>query len=283
MFYLKSKHLRLYNKIKNTLKRRSGASLILVLGVMLFLLAIGISTMAAAFANAGYIMRQNDYNRVRLLHESIHENIMHSLQANTLPSGTGNPNSLGFQLAMAIFKVNDPTPQIPPLAPSVVTALQALFNDGAELGILFDGTSILGVNNHIGGRLITVQSITLSFPYQIVNINEAIPGIPDNYPSGSTGDNIITHMRQREPRTATVNASMEVRVEIVSGDRTITSIAVYEYTGGRLTDTPSGVRWDDPPPLPMVFVPVVTGLPGYPNEPGGYGTWSMVRYEIPNW
>jgi hypothetical protein len=34
----------------------------------------------------------------------------------------------------------------------------------------------------------------------------------------------------------------------------------------------------------MRFIPTPTyGQPGYPYTPGGYGTWSMVRYEIIGW
>jgi Tfp pilus assembly protein PilV len=91
--------LRLTNNIRKTLKRTSGASLIFVLFIMLFLMSIGVSTLAAAFANSGYIMRQSDYSRVRLLYESVHENIMHSLQVNP-----EDDDYLGYQIAMAIFK-----------------------------------------------------------------------------------------------------------------------------------------------------------------------------------
>jgi hypothetical protein len=252
-------------KINTTLKCTSGASLIFVLGIMMFLMSIGVSTMAAAFANAGFIMRQNDFNRVRLLHESIHENIMFSLQDNY-----ENPDSLGYQIAMEIFRTNDPTDpgHIPPLAPGVPAP--GLTGD-RPLEVWIDGLPI----GNFGPR-ITVDSITLSFPEQFVNIMEAIPYIP-LYPSGATGENVITQERLRVPRTATLNASMVVEIVITSGERTITSIAVYEYTGGRLTEYPFVPTYN----LASTTMRFVLSA-GY-AAPGGYGEWNMVRHEIIGW
>jgi len=248
--------------------------MIFVIFVMMFLMAIGVSTLSAAFANAGYIVRQSDFARVRLLHESIHENIMFSLQ-----DDPKDEDMLGYQIAMAIFRANDPSE----FAPGVPVPGLA---DITNMVINVDGT-LLG---NIGGR-ITVESVALSFPgqEQLVIINEAIPAVAQD-PPNPTGvtlppEDIITQFRPREPRTATLNASMIVEVVISSGDRTITSVAVYEYTGGRLTDDPTGALAQNPPPPvivtpPMVFVPAVIGVP---SDPGGYGIWSMVRHEILDW
>jgi hypothetical protein len=239
---------------------------------MLFLLAIGISTMAAAFANAGYIMRQSDYSRVRLLHESIHDNIMHSLLLDP-----EDETLLGYQIAMAIFRANDPTdtdyvhpPDDDEPAPGLGDIPLTIRIDDIPIG-------------NFGAR-ITVDSIILSFPNQFVSIIEAIPYEPQFPPNNPPSiqlpdDEIITQRRWREPRTATVNASMVVEVVITSGDRTITSIAVYEYTGGRLADYPISTDYE-PSTTKMEFLHAV----GYPyNTPCGYGTWSMIRYEIANW
>ena len=269
--------------------------MIFVLGVMMFLMSIGVSTLAAAYANAGYIMRQSDFARVRLLHESIHENIMYSLQADP-----EDEDLLGFQLARAIFRANDPldaayaqfTPDPTlenPYPDPIATGLLPI----TDLTILIDGAQIA-----VPGGRITVENITLSFPEQFVNINDAIPAVPQFPPPPASGADIITPAEPREPRTATLNASMVVEVEISSGNRTITSIAVFEYIGGRLTDNPTGVPTFINPtnPPPMQFVPSVpgtppiepedpedpedTGTPGTPGYSGGYGIWRMVRHEV---
>ena len=263
--------MRIMKKINILLKRTSGASLILVLGIMLFLMAIGVSTMSAAFANAGYIMRQNDFNRVKLLHESIHENIMFSMQ-----DRPGYPNSLGYRIAMAIFDANDPRTYAPgvPVSPLGSIDLDILISNTAA-----PGTSIL--RNNTFGNIIAVESITLSFPEQFVSIQEAIPPVSP-FPLGATGDEVITPARPREPRTASLNASMIVEVVISSGDRTITSTAFYEYTGGRLTDNPSStpVYIDPPSPPDMKLIPAPSNPP---YDPGGYVIWRMVRHEIIDW
>jgi hypothetical protein len=246
--------LRLNNKILSALRRTSGASMIFVLGVMMFLMAIGVSTLSAAFANAGYVMRQSDFARVRLLHESIHENIMFSLQFNP-----EDESLLGYQIVMAILASNDEDD----LDAYNVSGLSDI-----ELDVTIDGTAIA----NFGGN-ITVQSVTLKFPDQFVNIYPAIPEIPQ-FPPNPPGvtlpdDEIITKHVPREPKTATVNASMVVEVVISSGagNREITSIAVYEYTGGRFIEESEATH-------KMIFDE---------DDPDGFGVWEMVRHEIIGW
>jgi len=270
--------MRLINKIKTTLKRTSGASLIFVLGVMMFLMAIGVSTLAAAFANAGYVMRQSEFTRVRLLHESIHENIMYSLQADP-----EDEDLLGYQIAMAIFNANDPAHPAfvlpPPTTPENLNPTNPGLAPIPNLEINVIGTPL----ENLGGR-VTVERITLSFPDQFVRINEAIPG-----------DDTITPAIPREPRTATLNASMIVEVviridrlatDIIDDDdlgvRRITSIAVYEYTGGRFTEEPAGVPGGEPGDDNGDENGYETFVMKF-ESPSGYGIWRMVRHEIIDW
>jgi len=238
---------------------------------MLFLLAIGVSTMAAAFANAGYIMRQTEFSRVRLLHESIHENFMYSLQADP-----ENDLLLGHMIAMAIFKANDPTDPSYVLPPSPGEPSPGLA-DITDLVITLDGIPI----ENLGGTK-TAESIIITFPDQIVTITDAIPAIAQ-VPPGATGDNIITPGSPREPRTATLNASMVVEVTVRTLNRSITSIAVYEYTGGRLTDDPNGDRSAVTENITFAMEFEKPAAFGGPDDRGGFGSWRMVRHEIIDW
>jgi hypothetical protein len=181
---------------------------------------------------------------------------------------------------MAIFRANDPMDSaFNPPPPTTPDADPPGLADIASFAINIGTTPIA----NFGGR-ITVESITLSFPtqYQNVRIMDAIPAVTQTPPPPATGDDIITPAEPREPRTATLNARMIVEVVIRSGERTITSNAVYEYTGGRFTDDPYGINSDvdDDATFNMVFVPSVPGIPG---DPGGYGIWRMIRHEIIDW
>jgi hypothetical protein len=194
---------------------------------------------------------------------------MYSLQAEP-----GNEELLGYMLAMAIFEANDPTAFTPPLAPGVPAPGLA---DITDLIITLDGTPL----EEFGGR-ITLESITITFPDQFVSIFDAIPATAQ-VPAGATGDDIITHARPREPRTATVNASMIVEVTVRSVGRSITSIAVYEYTGGRLTDDPDGANSTVTENISFEMAFEKPAVFGGPDDRGGYGRWRMIRHEFIDW
>jgi hypothetical protein len=232
---------------------------------MMFLMAIGVSTLAAAFANAGFIMRQSDYSRVNLLHESIHDNIRHSLQISQ-----PHTNSLGFQIVMAILQANDPEhpnfvppPVSPPGEPDQPNPGLGNLNLAVSIGTSPTDTTPIPIADF--GGLVTVRSITLSFPLQEVDIQPAIAEVypyPNPLPPGT---DLITYPQPRVPRTAELkNASMIVEVEIRSGDRTITSRAEYAYSGGFFIEENS-LTTD------MIF-----------ETPNGYGTWRMIGHEIVN-
>ena len=257
----------LKKKFLMVLKEKTGASMIFVLGIMLFLMAIGVSTMAAAGANAGFILRQSEYSRIRIVDESIHENIMFSLQY--VPDDDDDRSDfLGYQIAMAIYDAYDayhdyyknpaPLPPAPDdgLAPIILT-------------VSVDGNSI-----DPPGGLITVERIELSFPFRfsesdsLITINPAVPAVTIYDPV--TDADIEDSPRQ--PKTVTMSAIMEVRVDIavrgLGGNvqpRTVTSIAVYEYTGAKLTEI--GITGD------MEFEVVGFGA-------DAFGTWELIRYEV---
>jgi len=218
---------------------------------MLFLMAIGVSTMAAATANSGFLIRQNDYSRIRILDESIHENIMFSLRA-APDNDVDRPDFLGYHIALAIYGAND----------GDYPGYSATGLGDSELELLISGTNI----DTMGG-LVTVESIMLRFQSadeqrQGIRIRDPIP------PVTVIGDpNPIV---PGEPKTATMSARLIVEVEISARgwggnatSRTVTSRAVYDFTGGRLTakDTPAF-------PGEMEF------------DVGGFGQWELVSYEV---
>jgi len=237
------------------LKGKSGASLVFIVGLALFLLAIGSSTLAAAYANSGYLSRQDEFNKINLLDKSIHENMMFSLQ-----SDPENKDLLGYQIAKAIYEANDPSNNAYNVNGLQDTLLAVLI---AEVG-----EEPINLNTLPGN--VRIQSITLSFPEQFVSINPAIPAF---YEEGSS-----TPLFERQPKSATVNASMVVEIEIdrVGGTtaRTIITRALYQFTGGRLLEVGDTGA--------MEFIPEVLPDPLVIDDegtPGGFGEWRLINYE----
>ena len=258
--------MRLKNRITLILKSASGASILFVLGIMMFLMAIGVSTLVAASANAGFLIKQRDYSKVQMLDRSVHDNIMYSLSIDPELDNT----SLAYQLAWDVFEAKALNPATGRL-------------DDVDLRIEIDGVDIHNPNN-----IIHVESITLSFPGQIVDIKGPIPGVPPRDPvygpdPDGSGETVLLDPGfpgiPRIPRTASESAIMFVEVvinaRIVNGRaRTITSRAVYEYPIGRLSDLDESIDAQkyDPDPNPNK----------YPMQylPGEYGKWSLLSYEI---
>ena len=246
------------NGIIKILKSKSGASLIIVLGIMLLLLSIGVSTLVAAEANSGFLFKQKEHSRIMILEDSVHQNILFALQREAIDP-EDEEDLLSAKLARAIYEANDP--------------YVMLSANPEGLDEITMDVSVGGVDLKDGGfGSIKLQSITLSFPRheQIVIITPPIPAIwspavhdPD------TGVQISpkTLARPREPKTATVNATMIVTVKIDAGDRIVTSRAFYEYTGGELSDDPDDIyeEVDTTEVFPMVFT--------------DYGRWELINYE----
>jgi len=239
--------MRLKNKIKAILKDKSGVSLMFVLGVMMMLLLIGASLLVAASSNVGTNIRQNEFNRVMLLSNSIHRNIMYSLQADP-----ENDGLLANQLAWIIYEAQD----------------EDIDDITLRLDMDADIPASMSVN------------IILSIPFHEVRVFEAsdyVPGIEESgYFDGEVWIVIeATPEIPRIPETAEIKAEMLVTVVIESnamvreGSRLVTTQAAYEYRGGFLTDDPYGIHQTNPNPtgLEMAFAP------------DGFGIWSLISYE----
>ena len=141
-------------KIKTILNSNSGVSLIFVLAAMMLLMAVGTSALVAAGANAGNLQQQKEYSQIMILDESVHRNIMYSLQHD--PSDI---TLLSRQLAQAIYRANNP-------------GLTEYYNpDGLEdmrLDVEFSNELAPANGNTI------IENIYLTFPRQDVNIEPPV-------------------------------------------------------------------------------------------------------------
>lgn len=197
----------LKSKTVSALKDQSGASLLFVLGVMLMLLAVGASVLAAAFGNFGIGIMQENHNRAMLLGDSIHRNIEHSLV-----NLADDENSLAQQIARQIYENSDDDSNV------------IVHIDNIKLDVDIPGSSPLPVE------------VTLYFPHASAVITPYVPEMSEFIPS-----------IPERPRRALLNATMLVRVEVevnsagVLGDKRVINFeAVYEYTDGILTEEPAG-------------------------------------------
>ncbi len=207
-------------KIVKILKDKTGASLIFVLAVMLCLLVISVSVLAAATSGAVYIKNQKIHNRLLLLDDSVHNNIMYSLQQDPMDQMAGS-EFLSYQLMMALYESHDKGNELPDIELT------------PEISGMDDLNSV----------------ITLSFPEQLVRIKPEIPEIPAANAQIDTDGTVLVPAipgSPRVPKTATVSARMRVTVVTEVEGKVMTTVASYEFMGGELTDNhiTNGGRWN---------------------------------------
>ena len=260
----------------------AGVSLIFVLASMLFLMAVCASLLVAASTNVGYRVTQWEHSQVGILEDSIHQNIMYSLQ-----SDPADVDGMAYQLAMALYEAKD----------------SRFFTTGIAPGLSDDTKIEIEINgNPLTSGIVSFSEAKLSFPEQNVAILPEIPAVwweeylrlpdPDDFVSmadledffddaevsispgymdelweeikdgklvegdilkDEDGNAIIEFYRMIVPRTpceAYVNASMVITVKCQVQDRndptrsrTITSRTSYEYMGGYLSDDPDGAGY----------------------------------------
>lgn len=206
-------------KIVKILKDKTGASLIFVLAVMLCLLVVSVSVLAAATSNAVHIKNQKIHNQLLLLDDSVHNNIMYSLQQDPMDWMEGT-EFLSYQLLMALYESHD---------------------EGNELADIELTPEISGMDD-------LNSVITLSFTEQLVRIEPEIPEIPATNAEVDRDGTVLVPASPgspRVPKTATVSARMRVTVVTEVDGKVMTTIASYEFMGGALTDDhiTNGGRW----------------------------------------
>lgn len=237
------------NRVLRVLRDKSGSSFVFVLGIMMLLMTIGVSVLAAASANTGFALKQKEHSQIIVLDESVHKNIMYSLQHNA-----SNPSPLSAQLVMAIYEANDPD-------------LTSYSTTGLEDMLL---TISIDNEDYLESGAIKVESITLSFPEQNVIITPPQPAIYILI-YDDEGEIIRTRDKDREPKTALIKATMIVTVVINANDKLVTTRAIYEFQGGSLSDDPDGTAHvgDDRPGV--MFDMAFTS--------DGYGSWRLIKHE----
>ena len=232
------------------LKSKSGASLMFVLAVMMLLMAISISVLTAAGASAGIYLKQKEHSQIIVLDESIQKNIMYSLQSN--PSDAA---LLSRQLVMAIYEANDPE----------------LAFGGVAFGLSSKTLGLsLGNGVDITSGSVKVDSITLAFPEQNVVLMPPVPAIYEDVfdVDGNKIDRVV--VIGRDPKTASISATMTVTVKISANGKTMTTRTSYEYHGGFLSDDVNGIHSleEDDSTFAMSFTA------------DGYGEWRLLKHEI---
>jgi len=238
-------------------KNNSGASLLFVLGIMMFLLIIGTSVLLAASTNAGFATNQRERNQIKILDESIHKTIMFSLQ-NGLDDG--DLGTLGRQLAWALYQARvlcESVPCVPDPdghrchTSCIVATCNVRHNclpnivvyDSATLpnGIRFDdgfGNNFLFTD---GGLEATVTNITLAFPTQVITETAHACAIYGwEFFDEDAEELIFELLVPCTPPLATIFANMIVTVTIDINTpnrrtRTVTSRALYQYTEGLIS------------------------------------------------
>lgn len=285
--------------LANLLSDNRGASLLFVLGIMMFLLVICTSVLAAAGNNVGYMVNQREYSQIQALDESIHRAIMFSLQAN-VADDVNAPASLGLQLARALVDAE----AIGGLGP---VTMENGPDPGA--GILLDYSSVeaptLADPSKLGrsSSLVRIGSIEFLFIDQWVTIVDGVPAIclwvdedgSGDPPHGGASCEADDFCIAREPGEAWVAATLQVTVVInittpilgAAANRTVSTRAIYSYTGGHLLENPddadfnaavsAGWEWlwqpgDVGPPLTFGRVDSI-------DSEGNVGRWVLESYE----
>jgi hypothetical protein len=211
-----------------TLKDNSGFSLIFVLGVMALLMTIGASVLAAASANTGFVITQKQRGRSAALDNAVHKNIMYSLQHDP----EDEDSFLSAQLVRALYKARNDYDK-------------GVYGATGRVGLISLMVELDNDIDLVDGD-VNVNPIMLSFPMQSVMIVQPKPAIyEDIYDIDEDGHDIVIGrelIRPREPKTAAVNATLTVTVEVDADGSITTSRAVYEFLGGGLSDDPAGLH-----------------------------------------
>jgi len=251
--------------VHKILKCKSGASLLFVLGIMMLLLALGTSAIAAATANIGYNLRQREQNNIRVLTNSVHRSILHSLNVDLadppLATDDERENTLAYQILHMIIYANNREE-----GDAVRGGIEELTLDVTLNGFpIYEGT-------------VELAEVIVTFSEQNFSISTwarpYIPAIPV-----LVGDDVVDTIPavQRVPKTVTVNAELVVTVVVRAGgaglgvERYVSTRAVFEYWGGILSDDPGGIYLN-------------TADQNLPDEMDlqiqEFGTWSMISYEV---
>lgn len=185
--------------------------MVFVLAVMLLLMAIGISSIVAASANAGSGISRQISNQLDIYADSMHRSIMFSLQTSSEDEGKNisSLHTLGGQiLGLAYKKTLDASPDS-----SFTLNITPTLSDSTDL------------SNSISN--VTIKVVPL------VNIT---PATAQQAEVTDEDGNIILTYAPRKPQTAAISAAATVTVTAKQGSETVISIVTYDFYGGLLED-----------------------------------------------
>jgi hypothetical protein len=311
MSIIKQRRLHMGKKRLARILNNSGESLIYVMAVMFFLIVISISVTAAAMTTARYVGAHREYNQIMVLSDSIHRNIMFSLQDD--PTDIGR---LAWSLTDALYEANscDILCNNPcllthrftnPITLDIVIPTVDLddYNVDFEVMLSFpvesqhvfshNAVPALFEMNQIPINCAACCSLIYPFPFVcpilcLVNPSHICGGMDPcvehhecENPAACDVEGIgieagvkieESFVAPRIPRTATLFATLDVIVRITFGDKTITTIATYEFSGAALSEDPDDDHFDKkesevtPLNLAMQFT--------------NFGEWRLMQYEI---
>jgi len=236
------------NRIRNSLRNKSGISMLFVIGIMTLLLTIGASVLTAASSNIGSNVRQNAYNRAVVLNDSIQRNIQHGLMGIDQETAAFD-DSLALQILNYIFEkydgLNPDDKEKPHVSLEIDEELSLLIDiipTGTDYTIIIDFTPPLGMSG-----------------IQISNVGPFyLP--PEIEPDPD---------KARIPKTMTIEtARITVTVTVpinTFGERHITSTAVYGLNGVVFSDENS---------------PGTAGTPGTLELTDEKGNWELISYDV---
>jgi hypothetical protein len=260
-----------FNEIERILKDTSGASIVFVLGIMLLLLTVGTSAlMLAASVNNRLSNRQNEYIQVRLLDESIHKSVKYSLTYD--PKA---PDCLWVYLIQdVLYRTCNPEDEW----------MANLSNIPLKIG--FETAAYDVLRNIIQEEDIEV---TLSF---LKITTDPYPSVPMEYMPASldpTAGNIPypDEHTARQLKIYTINAQISVTVRISINGNVYTTVAIYDYTGGKFTDAPDKELLFIPEgeidrslyPMRFCYEEGDEGDLNGDGVPDGFGVWRLISYE----
>jgi len=193
----------------NIIKNKSGASLAFVLAVMLLLMAVGISALAAAGATAG--KNRQVLNQLNMYADSIQKSVMFSLQTSNDDIGRSIPETLGGQILSTIYE------KAAYASPDPVESFT--LNLTPELS---NGTDLSGV----------ISSVTINID-PLINFT---PYTPEQNEVIDDEGNVIFTYEPRRPSTAAISGKITVTVTAEYQNESIISIVTYKLFDGLFAD-----------------------------------------------
>jgi hypothetical protein len=213
-------------RIIQTLKSKSGASMMFVLGVMLTLLFISTSVLVAASAAVGAVINRQVNNQLGLYADSIHRTVYHSLldidgdegrdvrNLNNAGDIDPYPASLGGQL-VAIMYHEFRVENVPGDGPYV----RSIRTFAGEDPVTREIDLQLGTRDFFNDDVDARFDARITDGWMEIDIEPTVQVI------------------SRDPLSVMVSGRVTVRVLIQSGNRRNASETIYNYTGGYLEGT----------------------------------------------